>query len=250
MHPGPTNLDRPVALVILDGWGYAPRTEANAIAMAHTPNYDEICRRFPMTTLAASHGPGEPANVETGHLNIGTGRLAQTPAARIKRAIASGEFQTNEALNAAFDRAKERDSSIHLVGLISDGGIHSSTENLFALLRLAKSKGITKVFIHGILDGVDVPARTADVYLEALEIKLADIGIGTIATLCGRFFAMDTAEHWERTARAFTLLVHAEGERNREAVTAIRNSFLRGISDEFTSPIVIESAPDVPVAMV
>ncbi|MBV9217022.1 MAG: 2,3-bisphosphoglycerate-independent phosphoglycerate mutase [Acidobacteria bacterium] len=250
MDPERTNIGRPVALVILDGWGYAPRTESNAIAVAHTPYYDEICRRFPMTTLATAMPNGEPSNSEIGHLNIGTGRLAQTDASRIKQAISNGEFQKNEILNSAFKRAKERDSAVHLVGLLSDGGVHSSPENLFALLRLAKSCGLQKVFIHGILDGLDVAPRTADVYVEALEIKLADIGLGQIATLCGRFFAMDSGEHWERTARTFTLLVHAEGERNRDPVAAIRNSFLRGISDEFIAPVVIERERDIPVATV
>jgi 2,3-bisphosphoglycerate-independent phosphoglycerate mutase len=244
----PSN-DRPLALVILDGWGYAPRTEGNAIAMAHTPYYDQICRQYPMATLAAATGD-QQANAEVGHLNIGTGRAAQTEAARIKAAVASGEFMENAALVRAFSRAKEKGSAVHLIGLVSDGNIHSSTENLFALIRMAKARGLKDVFIHCILDGVDVPPRTADIYIEALEIKLADIGIGQIATLCGRFFAMDMAENWERTARAFTMLVHAEGERSRDAVTSIRNSFLRGIGDEFTTPVVIEKAPDVPMATV
>ncbi|CAN5602566.1 2,3-bisphosphoglycerate-independent phosphoglycerate mutase [soil metagenome] len=246
---------RPIALVILDGWGYAPRTEGNAIAIAHTPYYDEICRKYPMTTLSASGaGIGEvdasPGNAEVGHLNIGTGRVAQTEVARIKIAVASGEFLENTVLNRAFGKAKSAGSALHLIGLMSDGGVHSSTENLFALLRLAKKSGLTEVYIHCILDGLDVQERTADIYVEALEIKLADIGIGKIATMCGRFFAMDSTEHWERTARVFTMLVHAEGERSMDAVTSVRNSFLRGISDEFIAPIVIEKAPDIPVATV
>lgn len=248
-------INRPVALVILDGWGYAPRTEGNAIAMAHTPYYDEICRKYPMTTLAAAgEAVGEAADAigspEVGHLSIGTGRVAQTEISRIKNAISSGEFNDNAVLQRAFDRVIEKGGDVHLIGLLSDGGAHSSTENLFAFLRVAKRRGIENVFVHCILDGVDVPPRTADIYLEALEIKLADIGIGRIATLCGRFFAMDSSERWERTARAFTMFVHAEGERAMDAVPAVRNSFLRGISDEFISPIVIESAPDEPVATV
>ena len=241
--------------MILDGWGYAPRTEGNAIAVAHTPYYDEICRNYPMTTLTAS-GAGvgqmdnEPGNPEVGHLNLGTGRVARTETSKIKGAVANGEFVQNEVLNAAFARAKEAGSSVHLVGLLSDGGVHSSTENLFALLRLAKHYDHTDVNIHCILDGVDVPPRTADIYVEALEIKLADIGVGRIATMCGRFFAMDGSDKWERTARAFTLLVHAEGEPALDAVSAVRNSFLRGISDEFIAPIVVESAPGEPVTKV
>lgn len=248
-------INRPVALIILDGWGYAPRTEGNAIAMARTPYYDEICRKYPMTTLeAAGEAVGEtadtPGSTEVGHLNIGTGRVAQTEVSRIKNAISSGEFADNAVLRRSFERVKENGGDVHLIGLLSDGGTHSSTENLFALLRVAKQNSLENVFIHCILDGVDVPQRTADVYLEALEIKLADIGVGRIASLCGRFFAMDSSERWERTARAFTMLVHAEGERSMDAVQAIRNSFLRGISDEFIAPIIIESGSDTPVATV
>lgn len=246
---------RPVALVILDGWGFAPRTDQSAIAIAHTPNYDDICRRYPMTTLVSSgEAVGQPAsesgNSEVGHLNLGTGRPAKTEIDRIRHAIATGEFDENEVLNRAFQKAKANDRDVHLVGLISDAGIHSSTENLFALLRLAKKHGLSKIYIHCILDGIDVSLRTADIYVEALEIKLADIGVGKIASLCGRFFAMDTRERWELTARAFTMLVHAEGERSPDAVMAIRNSFLRGISDEFIAPIIIERASDTAMAKV
>ncbi len=241
--------------MIVDGWGYSPRTDGNAIAIARTPNYDEICKRYPMTTLLAcgesvGQMPGECGNAEIGHLNLGTGRPSQTEVERIRRAVRSGEFEKNEVLNRAFAKAKENGKDVHLIGLLSDAGLHSSPENLFAILRVAKKHGLKNVFIHGILDGLDVPPRTADVYVEAIEIKLADIGLGRIATLCGRYFAMDSGERWERTARAFTMLVHAEGERNTDAVSGIRNSFLRGISDEFISPIIIESSPDTAVAKV
>ena len=223
--------------------------------MAHTPYYDAICRDFPMTTLAAAgesvgQAPGERGNAEVGHLAVGTGRVAKTEVSRIKDAVSSGAFMENEVLRGAFSKAAANRSSVHLIGLISDADVHSSTENLFALLRMAKLQGLNDVFVHAILDGLDVQPRTADIYIEALEIKLGDIGIGRVATLCGRFFAMDASENWERTARAYTMLVHGEGEGATDAVTAIRNSFLRGISDEFISPIVLEKAPDVPVAKV
>ncbi len=255
MKKNTAKIKRPVALVILDGWGFAPRTEGNAIAIAHTPYYDEICRKYPMTTLAASgvevgQGETDMGTAEVGHLNIGTGRVARTDISKIKDAIASGGFMKNAVIKRAFEKAKADGEALHLIGLLSDGGIHSSTENLFELLRMAKKIGLERVYVHAILDGLDVPARTADIYVEALEIKMADIGVGRIATLCGRFFAMDSRENWERTARAFTMLVHAEGERASDAVGAIRNSFLRGISDEFISPIVVEDSPDEPVATV
>jgi 2,3-bisphosphoglycerate-independent phosphoglycerate mutase len=250
-----SQIDRPLALLILDGWGYAPRTERNAVAAAHTPYYDEVCRTFATSVLtgtgdAAAQRSGPTGNAEAGHLSLGTGRSAQTPASRISEAVASGEFLSNEVFKRAFQKAKDTGAAVHLVGLLSDGGVHSSTESLFALLRLAKQYELDEVYLHCILDGLDVAQRTADVYVEALEIKLADIGIGRIATLCGRFFAMDNSGNWERTARAYTMLVHAEGERARDAVTAIRNSFLRGISDEFISPIVLEKDVDTPVTQV
>ncbi|MGB7202026.1 MAG: 2,3-bisphosphoglycerate-independent phosphoglycerate mutase [Pyrinomonadaceae bacterium] len=246
---------RPLALVILDGWGYAPRTEGNAIAIAHTPYYDEICRKYPMTTLVAAGaevGQPEdaPGNAEVGHLNLGTGRAARTELAKIKEAIASGEFMQNAALDRAFTKVKADEKAVHLIGLLSDGGVHSSMDSLFVLLRYAKKYALENVFVHCILDGLDVQPRTADIYVEALEIKLMEIGVGRIATLCGRYFAMDASENWERTARAFTMLVHAEGERSRDAVTSIRNSFLRGISDEFISPIIVEQEPDIPMTTV
>lgn len=249
------NNSRPVALVILDGWGYSPRTDGNAIALAHTPYYDDICARYPRTLLAASGPrvglpPGESGNPEVGHMNIGAGRIVQTDISRINNAIKSGEFLENETLKSAFAKAREDKSSVHLIGLLSDGGVHSSPESLFALLRMAKREGLNSVFVHCFLDGRDVQPRTADIYVEALELKIADIGLGRIATLCGRFFAMDGEENWERTARAYTMLVHSEGERTFDAGTAIRNSFLRGISDEFIAPIVIEQEPNVPVAAV
>lgn len=240
---------RPIALVILDGWGYAPRTEGNAIAIAHTPYYDEVCRKYPMTTLAASgYEVGQPidspGSAEVGHLNLGTGRAAKTELEKIRESIASGDFMQNAVVTRAFEKAKANGSAVHLIGMLSDGGVHSSLESLFAFLRVAKHHGLEKVYIHCILDGLDVQPRTADIYVEALELKLLEIGVGKIATLCGRYFAMDASENWERTVRAFTMLVHGEGERTRDAVTSIRNSFLRGISDEFIAPIVVEDGAD------
>lgn len=247
--------NKPLALIILDGWGHSPRTDGNAIALAHTPNYDAICRDFPQTTLVAAgslvgQSPDANGNAEVGHLNIGAGRAAQSEVFRVESAIKSGEFAENEVLKDAFARSLKNNRPVHFVGLLSDGGVHSSTDSLFALVRMAKKEGLTDIYIHCILDGVDVPTRTADIYVEALEIKLADIGVGKIATLCGRYFAMDGLGNWERTARAYTMLVHAEGERSPDPITAIRNSFLRGIADEFIAPIVIETEPDVPVATI
>ena len=250
-----TAIQRPLALIILDGWGFSADTDGNAVALAHTPNYDEICARYPRTFLAASGESvglayGARATAESGHLNIGSGRVVQTDLARIAQAVKSGEFARNTVLQPAMAHAAASGKPVHLVGMLSDGGIHAAPESLYALLRMAKHEGVRDVFIHGILDGRDVPPRTADIYVEALEIKMADIGVGRIATLCGRFFAMDSGENWERTARAYTMLVHAEGERAADPRTAVRNSFLRGIADEFIAPIVIERDTGVPMATI
>lgn len=250
-----TNSRLPLALIILDGWGVSSRTDGNALALAHTPYYDEICAKYPCVELSAAGesvglASGSPGSAEAGHLNLGAGRVVQTDSSRIARAIRDGEFDHNPVLGPAMSRAASSDKPVHLIGMLSDGGAHSSPDSLYALLRMAKRAGVRDVFVHGILDGRDVPTRTADIYVEALEIKMADIGLGRIATLCGRFFAMDSGENWERTARAFTMLVHAEGERALDSRTAIHNSFLRGLADEFIAPIVLESEPGVPVATV
>ena len=248
-------ITRPLALIILDGWGLAPQTPGNAVVRAHTPHYDSVCAKYPRTSLAASGirvglPAGVPGNAEVGHLTIGAGRIVRTETARIAKAVASGEFLENPVLRSAFERISRADSAVHFIGLVSDAGIHSSPETLFALLRMAKREGVREAFVHGILDGRDVQPRTADIYVEALEIKMADMGIGKVASLCGRFYAMDCGENWERTARAYTMLVHGEGERSFDAVSAIRASFLRGIADEFIAPIVIEKQMDIPLAAI
>lgn len=246
---------RPLALVIIDGWGHSPRKEGNAIALAHTPYYDEICEKYPRTLLAASGvrvglTPDSPGSSEVGHLNIGAGRIVETDISRISNAIKNGEFFENEVIKNALATARANNSALHLIGLLSDGETHSSPENLFALLRMAKHEGLKDVFVHGILDGRDVQPRTADIYAEAFEIKMQDIGIGRLATLCGRYYAMDRDANWERTARVYTMLIHSEGERAFDAVSAIRSSFLRGITDEFIQPIVLEKELGEPVASI
>jgi len=247
---------RPLALVILDGWGYSGNQEGNAIALAHTPNYDQLCIDYPQTVLSASGArvgltPEDPGNSEVGHLSLGTGRVVKSPRTRILNAIDSGEFFQNAELKKAFAHAREKKSKVHLIGLLSDGNVHSSMDSLFSLLRMSRDEGVGEnTFIHGILDGKDVDKHTADIYVEAIEIKLADIGCGKIATLCGRHYAMDKSENWARTARAYTMLTHSEGERAFDPVTAIRGSFLRGNSDEFVQPIVLESKPGIPMAKV
>ncbi len=248
-------MQRPVALIMLDGWGISAASDANAITVGHTPFYDQFRAEYPWTRLSATGSDvglpeGAVGNAEIGHMNIGAGRTVRTAFSKIRDSVRSGEFFDNDVLCKALSAAKERNAQVHFVGLLSDADVHSSMENLYALLRMAKKYGNTDVFVHGILDGRDVLQRTADIYVEAVEIKLADIGVGKIASLCGRFYAMDSSENWERTARAFTMLVHGEGERAQDPVAAVRSSFLRGISDEFIAPIVIESSPGRPVATI
>ena len=255
MSPKKTSLKPPVALIILDGWGSSAEMHGNAVLQAHTPYFDALKAKFASTEIvscgrAIGQEKGSPGNPEAGHLALGTGRPAQAEVSIVEKALRSGKFAKNKVLKAALESAALRRASVHLIGLLSDGGVHSSTNTLFGLLRMAKAEGLSDVNIHAILDGVDVPPRTADVYIEAVEIKMAEIGVGRIATLCGRYFGMDSRENWERTARVYTMLVHAEGERSHDAVTSIRNAFLRGIADEFIAPIVIEGANGEPLTTV
>ncbi|HZH33454.1 MAG TPA: 2,3-bisphosphoglycerate-independent phosphoglycerate mutase, partial [Pyrinomonadaceae bacterium] len=210
-----SNKRKPLALIIIDGWGYSPEKEGNAIALAQTPFYDEILEKYPQTLLEASGSRvGLPAGVmgnsEVGHLNLGAGRVIRMDVSRIDYAIETGEFFETVALTNAMDKARLNGTALHLMGLLSDGQVHSSQTHLYALLKMAKQRGLNKVFVHAFLDGRDTPPSSAHVYLEALQLKMAEIGVGEIATLCGRYYAMDRDKRWERTARAYTLLVHGE----------------------------------------
>src|SRR3979409_1765830 len=202
----------PLALVIIDGWGYSPRQEGNAIALAATPYYDELCENYPQTLLEASGTRvGLPAGVmgnsEVGHLNIGAGRVIRMDVSRVDHDITTGEFFRNQVLLAAMDGVKTRGKALHLMGLISDGQVHSSQEHLYALLRLAKQRGLERVFIHCFLDGRDTPPSSGVNYIAALQKKIEEIGCGRIASIIGRYYAMDRDKRWERTERAYELLV-------------------------------------------
>ena len=234
----------PIALIIIDGWGYSPMSEGNAIALAATPYYDELAEKYPQTLLDASGTRvGLPArimgNSEVGHLNIGSGRVIRMDVSRIDYAIETGEFYKNEVIVHAMDGAKSRDRALHLMGLVSDGQVHSSQEHLYALLRMAKARGVQRIFVHCFLDGRDTPPSSAADYVAALERKSDEIGCGQIASLIGRYYAMDRDKRWERTKRAYDLLVHAEGEHATDPVQAIKNSYERGVTDEFVEPIVL-----------
>jgi 2,3-bisphosphoglycerate-independent phosphoglycerate mutase len=250
-----TKREGPLALIIIDGWGYTPEREGNAIALAATPYYDEIRERYPHTLLEASgKRVGLPAgimgNSEVGHLNIGSGRVVRMDVTRIDYDIETGEFFKNEALTQAMDGAKARGKALHLMGLLSDGQVHSSQEHLYALLRMAKARGLQRVYVHCFLDGRDTPPMSAYGYVEALQVQCGHIGCGRIASLVGRYYAMDRDKRWERTERAYKLLVSAEGERFIDPVAAVRAAYERGVTDEFIDPIVIERETGEPVAVI
>ena len=234
----------PVALIIIDGWGYSAAREGNAIALATTPFYDELAEKYPQTLLEA-HGSrvGLPAGVmgnsEVGHLNIGSGRVIRMDVSLVDHEIETGEFFRNKVLVEAMDGAKTRGKALHLMGLISDGQVHSSLTHLYALLKMAKDHGLDHVYVHCFLDGRDTPPSSATQYVAALQRKMEEIGCGEIATVVGRYYAMDRDKRWERTQRAFDLLTKAIGERSLDPITAINDSYLRGVTDEFVEPIAI-----------
>ncbi len=245
----------PLALIILDGWGYTPEREGNAIALAETPFYDEILEKYPHTLIEASGTcVGLPANVmgnsEVGHLNMGSGRVIMTDIRRIDYAVETGAFFQNEAFVNAMDGARSRGGALHLMGLLSDGLVHSSREHLYALLRMAKERGLSRVYVHCFLDGRDTPPMSAYGYVEALQVKCTEIGCGRIASVIGRYYAMDRDKRWERTRRAYDLLVNAEGGRCIDPVEAVKLSYERGISDEFVEPLVVTRESGEPCATI
>lgn len=234
----------PIALIIIDGWGYSPAREGNAIAMAETPYYDELCENYPQTLLEASGTRvGLPAGVmgnsEVGHLNIGAGRVIRMDVSRVDYEIEAGTFCENEVLTEAMNRARRKGKALHFMGLLSDGQVHSSQEHLYALLRMAKQRNVEQVFIHCFLDGRDTPPMSAVHYVQALQNKIAEIGVGEIATIIGRYYAMDRDQRWERTERAYNLLVNAEGARALDPVAAINKSYEETFTDEFAEPVVL-----------
>lgn len=245
----------PVALIIIDGWGYSASREGNAITLAATPFYDELCEKYPQTLLEA-HGSrvGLPAGVmgnsEVGHLNIGSGRVIRMDVSLVDHEIETGSFLNNKVLAAAMDGAKTRGKALHLMGLTSDGQVHSSLTHLYALLKMAKDRKLDHVYIHCFLDGRDTPPSSGAQYVAALQRKLDEIGIGEIASVVGRYYAMDRDKRWERTQQAFDLLTKAIGERATDPVAGINESYARGVTDEFVTPIAIVRQDGAPVATI
>ena len=236
----------PTVLVIMDGFGMGNPGAGNAVSLANTPVLDRLFAENAHTTLSASGldvglPDGQMGNSEVGHTNIGGGRVVFQDLPRISRAIDSGEFFKNPAYNKAMDDCLQKGSSLHLYGLLSDGGVHSTVEHLWALLKMAKDKGLEKVYIHAFLDGRDVsPTSGKDFVAQCVE-KCAEIGVGKIATVMGRYYAMDRDKRWERLQMAYDAMVYGEGVQNEDPVDAVAKSYENGVTDEFMEPVVCDS---------
>ncbi|HLH40860.1 MAG TPA: 2,3-bisphosphoglycerate-independent phosphoglycerate mutase [Bryobacteraceae bacterium] len=244
---------RPLVLTILDGWGYSAAKEGNAIAAAHTPNFDRLLREYP-NTLVHTSGPyvglpeGQMGNSEVGHLNIGAGRVIHMDVTRIDLMIASGEFFSNPVLLAAMHQARGR--RLHLMGLLSDGGVHSMNTHLYALLEMARREGVSDVCVHCFMDGRDTPPESGAGFIEALHKEMRRIGVGRIATISGRYYAMDRDKRWDRIERAKKAMVEGAGEKAADPVAAVKRSYERGVTDEFIEPITIVDSRQEPVGRI
>lgn len=246
---------KPLMLMILDGWGLNPDKKSNAILNANTPNFDRLMKDFPNTTLNASGlavglPEGQMGNSEVGHLNLGAGRIVYQDFTRVTQDIKNGNFFKNPALVWAMDNALENNKSLHLLGLLSDGGVHSHIDHLKALLDMAKLKKLQKVYLHAFLDGRDVPPANAIKYINEIEEYMEKIGVGKIATISGRYYAMDRDKRWDRTEKAYNAIVFGEGLKASSAVEAVEQSYERKETDEFVVPTVVTNEKGEPVATV
>jgi len=237
---------KPVVLIILDGWGIRKDKRGNAVAQARLPNFNSYLRKYPHTELKAAEEAvglvkGAIGNSEVGHMNIGAGRIVNQDLVRINKAIANGSFFRNTALLSAAKHAKKHNSALHLVGLVSDGKVHSDLPHLFALLKLAKQQNLKKVFVHAILDGRDTEPKSAEDFLLRLQTEIRKLGIGNsakIATVLGRYYAMDRDKRWPRTEKAYNAML-GKGDSAKSAISCLRSSYARGVTDEFVEPCVI-----------
>lgn len=244
----------PACLIIMDGFGIAEPGPHNAISVAETPNLDRLFAEYPTGQLCASGRAvglpeGQMGNSEVGHLNMGAGRVVYQELTRISAAIQDGTFYENDVLDKAIDATLASGGAVHLMGLVSDGGVHSHQEHLYALVELAKRRGATRIFVHALLDGRDVPPESGAGYVAELEAVMAEKGVGRVATVMGRYYAMDRDNRWERVEQAWRAIVEGAGASATSAVQAIRDSYAEGVTDEFVVPTVIEEG-GVPVATV
>lgn len=244
----------PVALLILDGWGRAEPGPGNAVAAARTPHLDALFARYSSTTLAASGldvglPDGQMGNSEVGHLNIGAGRIIYQDLTKISKSISDGDFFANPALLAAMRSVAGGQGKLHLMGLLSDGGVHSHNTHLYALIKMAREEGVKEILIHPFLDGRDTPPRSAAHYLAELEAEMGRLGAGRIATIIGRYYAMDRDNRWERVERAWRALVQGEGQVAADSATAIAAAYGAGQNDEFVEPWIIAPPDQAPATM-
>lgn len=235
---------KPTVLLILDGYGLNPNPEHNAVAMAKTPVMDKLMAECPFVEGQASGlfvglPDGQMGNSEVGHMNMGAGRIVYQELTRITKSIQDGDFFTNEELVRAVDNCKKNDSALHMYGLLSDGGVHSHITHLFGLLELAKKAGLTKVYVHCFLDGRDTPPASGKDYMEQLQAKMNELGVGEIASVHGRYYAMDRDNRWDRVEKAYKALVYGEGITADNAIEAVAKSYEEGVTDEFVVPTVV-----------
>src|SRR2546423_9974713 len=248
---------KPLILIILDGWGYRAETKANAIALARKPTYDRLLREYPNTLIQTS-GPyvglpeGQMGNSEVGHLNIGAGRIVHMDITRIDLMIQNGDFFSHPVLLQAMKHARSGERRLHLFGLISDGGVHSQPAHLYALLKMAKQNGLERVFVHALMDGRDTLPTNGAGYLEQLQQKMREYNSGKVATISGRYYAMDRDRRWERIAKAYNAMVFGQGEAAKyvDPVQGVKDSYNRDITDEFIVPFVCVDNRDQPIATI
>jgi 2,3-bisphosphoglycerate-independent phosphoglycerate mutase len=248
---------KPLVLIILDGWGYSPKTEANAIALARKPTYDRLLREYPNTLIHTS-GPfvglpnGQMGNSEVGHLNIGAGRIVHMDITRIDLMIQNGDFFSDPTLVAAMKHVRTGGRRLHLFGLVSDGGVHSQQAHLYALLKMAKQQGVDRLFVHAFMDGRDTLPTNGAGYLEQLQQKMREYNSGKIATVDGRYYAMDRDRRWERIAKAYNAMVFGNGEGGNyvDPVQGMKDSYNKGVTDEFVVPFVCVDNKGEPLATI
>jgi len=248
---------KPLVLIILDGWGYRAETKANAIALARKPTYDRLLREYPNTLIHTS-GPfvglpeGQMGNSEVGHLNIGAGRIVHMDITRIDLMIQNGEFFQHPVLLDAMRHARTGWRKLHLFGLVSDGGVHSRQEHLHALLKMARQQGLERVFVHAFMDGRDTLPTNGAGYLEQLQQKMREYNSGKIASVSGRYYAMDRDRRWERNLKAFEAMAYGDGEGGKysDPVAGVKASYNKGVTDEFIIPFVCHDGRGEPVAKI
>ena len=243
-------MKKPLALIIMDGFGLRKETEGNAIAAAKHPNLDRLWETCPHTQIGASGmdvglPDGQMGNSEVGHTNMGAGRIVYQELTRITKSIEEGEYLSNPVLLHAMENAKKPGAALHLMGLLSDGGVHSHIRHLFGLIEMAKKMGVEKVYIHCFMDGRDVPPTSGAEYIEELQKELEKTGVGKIATVSGRYYAMDRDNRWERVVKAYDAMVNGEGVKAPDPAAMMRQSYADGVTDEFIVPAVVTEGAEV-----